>query len=116
MAVENLFGKPFQKIRKAGMKSLRGRPLELDMYNDNLKIAVEHHGSQHYKAISNWTGEAGLKTQRLHDQRRREFCRENGILLIEIRQLGERTSPQQMRQQIREALVDAGRKIPTRLR
>lgn len=114
MAVEKLFGKPFQKIRKAGMKSLRGRPLELDMYNDDLKIAVEHHGSQHYKAISNWTGEEGLKTQRLHDQRRREFCRENGILLIEIRQLGERTSLQQMRQQVREALVDAGRKIPTR--
>jgi DNA-directed RNA polymerase subunit RPC12/RpoP len=114
MAVEGLFEKPFQRIRIAGMKSLRGRPLELDMYNDDLKIAVEHHGAQHYKAVSHWAGKEGLRTQRLHDQRRRKFCRENGILLIEVRQLGERTSLEQMRQQIREALVGARRKIPAR--
>ena len=114
MAIEKLFEKPFQRIRMAGMKSLRGRPLELDMYNKDFKIAVEHHGAQHFKAISNWTGEEGLKTQKQHDQKRREFCRENAILLIEIRQLGEKTSLEQMRQQIREALVEAGRKIPTR--
>jgi predicted nucleic acid-binding Zn-ribbon protein len=114
MAVEKLFGKTFQKVRMSGMKSLRGRPLELDMYNADLKIAIEHHGSQHYKAISNWTGEEGLRTQKLHDQRRRDFCQQNEILLIEIRQLGERTSLEQMRQQIREALVQAVRKIPTR--
>jgi rubredoxin len=112
MAVEKLFRKPFERIRMAGMKSLRGRPLELDIYNDDLKIAVEHHGSQHYEAVEHWTGEVGLKTQKLHDQRRREFCLENGILLIEIRQLGERTSLEQMRQQIQESLIRAGRKIP----
>lgn len=114
MAVEKLLGRPFQRVRMAGMKSLRGRPLELDMYNDDLKIAVEHHGAQHFKAVSNWTGEEGLRIQRLHDQMRREFCRENGVLLIEIRQLGEKTSLEQMRQQIREALVEAGRNIPVR--
>ena len=113
-AVEKLFGKRFHRIRKEGMRSLRGRPLELDIYNDNLKIAIEHHGLQHYEAVENWTGEEGLRTQRLHDQRRREFCRENGILLIEIRQLGEKTSLEQMRQQIREAMVRDGRKLPTR--
>jgi hypothetical protein len=84
------------------------------MYNDDLKIAVEHHGAQHFKAVSSWTGEQGLRTQRLHDERRRGFCRENGILLIEIRQLGEKTSLEQMRQQIREALIEAEREIPAR--
>lgn len=113
VAVEKLFGQPFQKVRMSGMKSLRGRPLELDMYNADLKIAIEHHGSQHYKAINNWTGEKGLRTQKLHDQRRRDFCQRNGILLIEVRQLGERTSLEQMRQQIREALIQAALKIPT---
>jgi len=87
--------------------------LELDIYNEKLRIAVEHHGAQHYHAIPHWNGVEGFERQRLHDQLRRQFCKANGILLIEIRELGIRTSPEEMRQQIRSALLQDGRTIPS---
>ena len=59
-AVEKLFGKTFQRVRKSEMKSLRGRPLELDIYNDELRIAVEHNGAQHYEPAENWAGKKGF--------------------------------------------------------
>ena len=110
-AVERLFGKPFRRKRVPGMKSPKGRPLELDIYNEELRIAIEHHGAHHYRALPHWDGVAGLDKQRIHDRVRREFCRVNGILLIEIEELGIRTSLEEMRQQIRDALLRGGRNI-----
>ena len=94
------------------MKSGKGRPLELDIFNEKLRIAVEHHGIQHYRALVHWNGIEGLEKQRANDQLRREFCAGHGILLVEIRELGTRTSLEEMRRQVREALVLAGRIVP----
>src|SRR5436309_2218554 len=88
LAVEKLFGRTFRTVRMRGMKSPKGLPLELDIYNVDLKLAVEHHGAHHYEPQDNWTGARGFQTQRRHDRRRRRFCKANGILLIEVRQLG----------------------------
>jgi hypothetical protein len=87
-------------------------PLELDIYNDELKIAVEHHGCHHYEPQGNWNGANGLKRQRIHDRLRRKFCKAKGILLVEVRELGKRTSLEAMRCKIRKALLRAGREIP----
>jgi hypothetical protein len=111
-AVEKLFGKPFLKKRMPGMKSPKGRLLELDIYNEELRLAVEHHGAQHYRVMPHWNGVEGLERQLLHDQIRRQFCVSNGILLIEIPELGIRTSLDQMRDQIRTALLRDGRTVP----
>ena len=111
-AVEKLFEKPFRSRRLPGMKSPKGRLLELDIYNEELRFAVEHHGAQHYQVMPHWDGVEGLERQRLHDQMRRQFCTSNGILLVEIRELGIRTSLEQMREQIRTALLMDGRQVP----
>lgn len=111
-AVEKLFGMTFRSKRVPGMKSPKGRLLELDIYNEELRLAVEHHGAHHYQVMPHWSGVEGFGRQRLHDQIRRQFCENNGILLIEIRELGLRTSLEEMRQQIRAALLGAGRPIP----
>jgi hypothetical protein len=111
-AVEKLFGITFRNKRVPGMKSPKGRLLELDIYNAQLRIAFEHHGAQHYRAMPHWNGVEGFERQRLHDQLRRQFCKANGILLIEIRELGIRTSLEEMRQQIRDALLQGGLTIP----
>jgi len=111
-AVEKLFGTIFRSKRMPGMKSPKGCLLELDIYNEKLRIAVEHHGAQHYRPMPHWTGTEGLERQLLHDHLRRQFCKANGILLIEIRELGIRTSLEEMRQQIRDALLQGGRTIP----
>ncbi len=111
-AVEKLFGMTFRNKRVPGMKSPKGRLLELDIYNAQLRIAVEHHGAHHYRVMPHWNGVEGFERQRLHDQLRRQFCKANGILLIEIRELGIRTSLEEMRQQMRAALFQEGRTIP----
>lgn len=109
---ETLFGVPFQKTRIPQMKSPKGHALELDIYNDKLRIAVEHHGAHHYRAVPHWNGIEGLKRQRLHDLLRRQFCKAKGILLVEIRELGIRTSVEDVREQIRAALINNGRRVP----
>jgi len=95
-----------------GMKSGKGVLLELDMYNDELKLAIEHNGAHHYEAQENWSGVKGLRIQRQNDQRRRSFCKANGILLIEIRELGKRTTIEAMRSKVRAAFLQHGRPIP----
>jgi hypothetical protein len=109
---ETLFGVTFRCIRIKDMRSVKGRPLELDIFNEELRLAIEHNGAHHYEAQHNWGGDKALGLQRENDKRRRVYCSENGILLIEIRELGKKTSVEQAREQIREALVRAKRKIP----
>jgi hypothetical protein len=94
------------------MRSAKGRPLELDIFNEGLNLAIEHNGAHHYEAQLNWGGDKALGLQRENDKRRRVYCRKNGILLIEIRELRKKTSVEEAREQIREALVSAKRKIP----
>jgi phage FluMu protein Com len=108
-----LFGRPFYSQRIKGMNSTKGIPLELDIYNESLKLAVEHNGAHHYEPQLNWSGLEGFRIQRLNDRKRRSFCRTNGILLVEIRELGKQTSIEAMRRQIRTALKRHGREIPT---
>lgn len=112
LAVEKLFGQRFHRARMRGMTSLKGVPLELDIYNGNLRVAVEHNGAHHYEPQENWSGVEGLRIQHLHDRQRRRFCKANDILLVEIRELGKRTSLQELRGKLRRALVKSGRKIP----
>jgi bacterioferritin-associated ferredoxin len=109
---ETLFGATFRCIRIKDMRSVKGRPLELDIFNEELRLAIEHNGAHHYEAQHNWGGDKALVLQRKNDKRRRVYCRKNGILLIEIRELGKKTSVEQAREEIREALVRAKRKIP----
>ena len=109
---ERLFKKPFRTVRLNGMRSHTGRPLELDIYNSELKIAIEHNGAHHYTPQFNWSGEDGLKLQKLHDETRRQYCRVNGIVFIEIRELGKVTTVEEMRAQVRQELLNANRELP----
>lgn len=110
--VEKLFAAQFVRMRVKDMRSLKGTPLELDMFNPDLRIAIEHNGAHHYGPQHNWGGERAFRIQRANDECRRRYCRRNGILLVEIRQLGSRTTAEEAKSQIRKALVKAKRRIP----
>jgi hypothetical protein len=109
---ETLFGVTFRCVRIKDMRSVKGKPLELDIFNADLRLAIEHNGAHHYEAQHNWGGDKALALQRENDNRRRAYCADKDILLIEIRELGKKTSIEQAREQIRKALVDAKRQIP----
>ena len=58
-------------------------PLELDMFNEELKIAVEFNGEQHYKFIPYFhRTEDNFNKQLLRDTEKKENCRQLGITLI----------------------------------
>ncbi len=84
--LELLFNKPFPNKRLIELTNpVTGKPLELDCYNEELKLAVEYNGKQHYENVNKFhkTPES-LHNQKYRDYIKRNLCEKNGILLIEI--------------------------------
>lgn len=83
-----IFDKPFYKSRPRFLNNpvtFGTNNLELDCYNEELKIAVEYDGAQHYKFIPHFhkTHEAFMN-QRYRDYMKEQMCKENGIYLIRV--------------------------------
>lgn len=77
---EEIFQKSFVKTRSA----LKGR-LELDGYCNELKIAFEYNGQQHYKRHPLWhRSPDALEKQQTRDRLKARLCEERGINLIII--------------------------------
>lgn len=63
-----------------------GKRLELDCYNEELKIAVEYDGSQHIKASVLFGGVEKLMDTVLRDAIKEDNCIENGIKLYRVKE------------------------------
>lgn len=59
--------------------------MELDLYNAELKLAVEYNGEQHYHLVDGMNDAGELKEQRYRDRLKRKLCRERGINLIVVK-------------------------------
>jgi hypothetical protein len=80
---EQIFGKPFPRMRPAWLRNTTGHRLELDGFCEDLKLAFEHHGEQHYTdRKGRFAGQTSAIRQR--DLRKRRLCSERGVVLIEI--------------------------------
>lgn len=84
--LEDIYKKPFPCVRPNFLKNPETkRNLELDCYNEELKLAVEYNGIQHYK-WPNFTGqtkEAFIKQVR-RDRYKVDTCDANGVYLITV--------------------------------
>ncbi len=106
---EKLFKKRFRKTRD--LKWLKKHPkaknnLELDGYNDELKLGFEHQGIQHYKLVDKFKNtKKDVKNQKKIDQKKRKLCLENGVRLIEIVRLGTITKEEELIGQIRKQFL-----------
>jgi hypothetical protein len=86
--LEQIFNKPFNKARPDFLNNpVTGGHfnLELDCYNEELKIAVEYNGAQHYKYVPYFhkNNEAFLN-QKYRDDMKRRICKDQNIILIEV--------------------------------
>ena len=79
--MEECYGEKFQKVRPEWLDGL-----ELDGYNEDLKIGFEYNGIQHYDYIPHFhrNGIEDLYKQQKNDHRKYDICKERGIHLIVI--------------------------------
>jgi hypothetical protein len=84
--LEQKYNMPFNTVRPDWLKNpLTNRNLELDCYNDLLKIAVEYNGEQHYKWPNGFNQtEEQFKKQQERDKFKIEKCQEYGVHLIVV--------------------------------
>lgn len=81
--VEALYGKSFPTAHPPWLVNEEtGFGLELDLLNEELGLAFEYHGPQHYLPIY---GEERLKVSLRNDSWRRAGCERRGVRLVEIR-------------------------------
>lgn len=85
-ALEDIYGVQFDTVRPEWLRNPKtGKNLELDCYNDKLKIGLEYQGEQHYKFPNHFhkTKEEWIK-QVQYDQYKRQRCDEEGVYLITV--------------------------------
>lgn len=75
---QKLFGFNFIKIRPHWLKNSKGFLLELDGYCEELNLAFEHQGRQHYSKNSFFSNHIN------YDEEKRKLCKERSVTLIEI--------------------------------
>ncbi|AQS65424.1 MULTISPECIES: hypothetical protein [Rhizobium/Agrobacterium group] len=80
--VKKLF--PDQVILREASPPWLGRQ-RFDVYLPAIGLALEHHGEQHYRAITAFGGEVALKRNMERDALKRSLCEQNAVQLVEIR-------------------------------
>lgn len=83
--LEFTFHKKFDKVRPPFLKNpVTGYPLELDLYNEELKLAVEYNGQQHYhyNSMMHQSSRDRFQNQQYKDIIKKDICEKNNITLI----------------------------------
>jgi len=82
---EEIFQKEFPKERPDWLVNSRGNQMELDGYNEGLKLAFEAQGEQHYRAVPYFNQTLDDLEQRFKDDlRKQELCKQNDVTLIQV--------------------------------
>jgi hypothetical protein len=84
--LEYIFKKPFPKSYPKWLK-YKNKQLELDGFNEILKIAFEHHGVFHYSKTTFFEKKMSFKRRQEFDTAKSDLCRKKGIKLIVIPEL-----------------------------
>lgn len=110
---EKLFGYEFAKIRPNFLRYINKKNLEIDGFCQELNVAFEHQGRQHFEIIAAFEiGEESLKRQQERDQFKREKCKEFGIKLLEIYQVTRKTNLETLKRNIKEKCIELNITLP----
>jgi hypothetical protein len=81
---KQIFGGDFRKARPDWLRNSRGFQMELDGYEDELKLAFEYQGRQHFEDKGIYSSKHKL-TQRIEDDlHKAKLCFEHGVTLIAL--------------------------------
>ncbi|NVM29576.1 MAG: hypothetical protein HWN65_12110 [Candidatus Helarchaeota archaeon] len=82
---EAIFKKEFPKSRPEWLVNDQGNQMELDGYNEELALAFEYQGRQHYEYNEYFhKSMKDFEQRKADDKLKRELCKRNDITLIEI--------------------------------
>lgn len=83
---EEIFNKTFKKCRPDWLRNKYGNKMELDGYCEEVNIAFEYHGEQHFKEhyFNKDRLKHNLDDRKEHDLLKYELCKKNNVLLIVI--------------------------------
>jgi hypothetical protein len=87
IVMEELTGKPFVNVRpKWLINPITNQPLELDCYNEELQIAVEYNGKQHYEynKFMHQNSKDKFYNQQYRDLIKKDICKKNNVILITV--------------------------------
>ena len=108
---EHIFKVKFPNTRPKWLRSpITNNVIELDGYNEKLKIAFEHQGMQHYKEIEFFNQNLGDRI--IVDKHKKKECRKKGITLIDIPEIGSVIQPQDAFEYILNIVVK--KKLPVK--
>lgn len=81
--IEELLEAKFPRKRPKWLVNENGNRLELDGYNEELKIAFEYQGRQHFEIVKAFKGTQKIleKTQK-HDSIKKSLCKKYNIILL----------------------------------
>jgi hypothetical protein len=82
-----MFRSPFPKARPPWLINSDGFQMELDGYCENLGLAFEHQGLQHFQQRKLFQTERQFEKRKSDDERKKLLCNEHNITLIEIPQI-----------------------------
>jgi len=116
--LEYLFSKKFSPTNNlTWLKTNDGTFLRLDGYNKELGIAFEHQGIQHFKYSKYFfKSKSAWKKQLERDRLKKELCKNNNVVLIEIPELFTMTKEKDLPSLIKNILTLNGIKIPKKLK
>ena len=83
--LEDVFGTTFPNIRPEWLVSPdTGHLLELDCYSEEMNLAFEYQGLQHYEPVDFFGGTEAYDSQVKRDKIKRQLCKTRGVTLVEI--------------------------------
>lgn len=81
VVMEQIFRTEFKRVRPSWLKNDLNSPMELDGYSQELNIAFEYQGRQHYEAMA-FLVDQDLKRIQKNDRLKAKICKERGVSLF----------------------------------
>lgn len=110
--MEQIFKKHFPSSMPRWLTNDKGNRMELDGYCEEIGIAFEHHGLQHYRRIDFYHDKKSFERRKKNDIIKRRVCKKNKVVLIEVPAVLRITEIKDVYPLIIKQLKEKGVKIP----